>query len=73
MKLGIYLYTSPFGGKYKHYILVTNEDNYGYNYIDLTTKNKGWFHLRSLVAHNLKLIHECDPDKAKNLYPEYFI
>lgn len=73
MKLGIYLYTNPFDKKYKHYILVTDKDDYGYNCINLTTKYKNWFQARSLVANNLKLIHECDPNKAIDLYPEYFI
>ena len=73
MKLGIYLYTNPFS-KIHNYILVIGKNNYGrYEYTDLITKYSSSFQLRSIMANNLKLIHECDPDKATDLYPEYFI
>ena len=73
MKLGIYLYTNPFGKIY-NFILLIGKNNYSrYDYTNLTTKHSSSFQPRSVMANNLKLIHECDPDKAIDLYPEYFI
>ena len=74
MKLGIYLYTNPISGIPPYYILLIGKNKYNtYEYIDLTTKYLNWFQPRSIMANNLKLIHECDPNKAIDLYPEYFI
>ena len=71
MKPGIYLSTR---NKVCTYILVIRKNKYGsYDYTDLTTKYSGSFQPHSIMADSLKLIHECNPDKAIDLYPEYFI
>ena len=74
MKPGIYLYSNPISERYPYYILLRGKNKYsGYDYIDLVTKYSSSFQAHSIMANNLTLIHECGPDKAKDLYPEYFI
>ena len=76
MKPGIYLSTRYFRKirKVCTYILLIGQNKYGrYDYTDLTTKYSGSFQPHSIMADSLNLIHECNSDKAIDLYPEYFI